>query len=80
MEAAAALNLRSRSFVVLDKSGNRNGGAARLPLRRLEQRRLQAVGFGDSRKLAALNVSDRVELKISCCCKKNTGEFICSLF
>ncbi|WOK91603.1 shikimate kinase 3, chloroplastic isoform X1 [Canna indica] len=73
MEAAAAMSLQTCSFIGLDKAGGRNGGSVKVPNRFWEKRRVQAVRFEDSWKFSAPVRSGHAELKISCCCKKNTG-------
>ncbi|RWV93547.1 hypothetical protein GW17_00043995 [Ensete ventricosum] len=73
MEVAAALSLQSCSLIGLDGSGNRNGCSVRLPNRWSEQRKVQAVRFGDPKKTGAPLRSGYPELKIACCSKKNTG-------
>ncbi|CAL9129950.1 unnamed protein product [Musa textilis] len=73
MEVAAALSLQSCSLIGLDRSGNRNGCSVRLPNRWSEQRKVQAVRFGDSRNTGAPLRSGYPEPKIACCSKKNTG-------
>ncbi|CAL9172823.1 unnamed protein product [Musa hybrid cultivar] len=73
MEVAAVLSLQSCSSIGLDRSGNKNGCSVRLPDRWSEQRKVQAVRFGDSRNIGAPLRSGYPELKIACCSKKNTG-------
>lgn len=73
---AAALSLQSCSSIGLDRSGNKNGCSVRLPDRWSEQRKVQAVRFGDSRRTGAPLRSGYPELQIACCSKKNTGEYI----
>lgn len=74
--AAAASSLPSCSFVGLDKTGSGNGGSLRLTEGFFEQGRVPAIRFRRREKLDASIRSGRAELKISCCFKKNSGEFV----
>lgn len=76
MENSVALSLQSRALIGSEKLGRRESGFVRFGNGVFEEKAFQTIRVGDQRSKRASIRSGIPDAKISCCCKKSTGNFL----